>query len=115
MTGPPVILPPFARGDRPRKVKAAQDAWNTRDPQRVALAYTEDSRVAQPRRVLQGARGDRRLPAAQVGPRAGLQARKELWASTGDRIAVRFEYEGAPQRADGGAPTATRWEFDPPA
>ena len=42
-TGPSSIRPPFTRESALRKVKAAQDAWNTRDPERVALAYTPDS------------------------------------------------------------------------
>ncbi len=70
-TRPP--LPPFDEASAREKVKKAQDAWNTRDPEKVSLAYNAGLEVAQPRRVLRGSRRDRRLPNAQVGARARLQ------------------------------------------
>ena len=72
---PPV--PPFTKETARQKVQAAEDAWNTRDPERVAGAYTEAHRVAEPRRAPRGSRAGRRVPAPQVGPRAGVPAAQE--------------------------------------
>ena len=113
MAGPTDIRPPFTEETARAKVRAAQDAWNTRDPQRVALAYTEDSEWRNRGEFLQRARGDHRVPRAQVGARARLPPRKELWAFTDDRIAVRFEYES--RDADGQwwrSYGNEMWEFD---
>jgi len=93
MTGPTALRPPFTAETAAAKVRAAQDAWNTRDPERVALAYTEDSEWRNRDEFLQG-RGEikdflRRKWARELDYRL----RKELWAFTDDHIAVRFEYE----------------------
>ena len=60
MTRPP--LPPFTEQTAMEKVRAAEDAWNTRDPARVVLAYTPDSRLAEPGRVPERPRGDPGFP-----------------------------------------------------
>jgi nuclear transport factor 2 (NTF2) superfamily protein len=95
---PPV--PPFDEETARQKVKAAQDAWNTRDPERVALAYTEDSKWRNRDEFFEGRELDYRLE-------------KNLWCFTGNRIAVRFEYEshdaeGQWWRSHGNE----LWEFD---
>src|SRR4051794_16916717 len=86
-------VPPFTQETALQKVQAAEDAWNTREPERVASAYTEDSRwrnrdafVTGRREIVEFLRGkwDRELDYA---------LRKELWTFTDDRIAVRFQYE----------------------
>jgi hypothetical protein len=70
MDRPP--LPPFTLETATQKVRMAEDAWNSRDPQRVALAYTIDSRLAQSIGVPAGPRGHRSLPDAQVAQGARL-------------------------------------------
>lgn len=106
-------LPPFTEETARLKVQAAEDAWNSRDPERVALAYTEDTEWRNRTEFLNG-RGEvveflRRKWARELDYRL----RKELWAFTGNRIAVRFEYEfhdaaGQWYRAHGNE----NWEFD---
>ena len=87
-------LPPFTRETAAQKVQAAEDAWNTRDPERVALAYTEDSvwrnRDAVPHRPGR----DRRVPHRRSGSGSSTTpCARSLWAFDGNRIAVRFQYE----------------------
>jgi uncharacterized protein len=86
-------LPPFTRDTAIQKVRAAEDAWNTRDPERVSLAYTPDSRWRNRAEFVSG-RGEivgllRRKWAKELDYRLI----KELWAFTDNRIAVRFAYE----------------------
>jgi uncharacterized protein len=86
-------FPPFTRETALTKVQAAEDAWNSRDPERVALAYTEDS-VWRNRDVQITGRAEiiaflHRKWARELD----YALRKELWAATDDRIAVRFQYE----------------------
>ncbi|MCX4680910.1 nuclear transport factor 2 family protein [Streptomyces sp. NBC_01433] len=86
-------LPPFTRESATEKVRLAEDGWNTRDPQRVALAYTVDSRW---RNRAERATGREEIVAFLTRKWAGeLDYRliKELWAWDGNRIAVRFAYE----------------------
>ncbi|MCZ2523547.1 DUF1348 family protein [Streptomyces sp. HB2AG] len=73
--------------------RAAQDAWNTRDPARVALACTEDSEWRGRDLFLRGREEIVEFLTAKREREPGYRLRKELWACTGDRIAVRFEYE----------------------
>src|ERR1700684_1083448 len=90
-TKPP--LPPFTAESAAQKVRMAEDAWNTRDPDRVVLVYTEDTRW----------RNRAEFPIGRVQVRQFLQRKwareldyrliKELWACAGQRIAVRFAYE----------------------
>lgn len=90
-TRPP--LPPFTRDTAIQKVRAAEDGWNSRDPDRVALAYTSDTQW----------RNRAEFPVGREAVRAFLQRKwsreidyrliKELWAFDGHRIAVRFAYE----------------------
>ena len=91
MSRPP--FPPFDATTAAQKVQAAEDAWNTRDPERVALAYTQDS-VWRNRDLFLTGRDEivaflRRKWARELG----YALRKELWAFHDDRIAVRFQYE----------------------
>lgn len=90
-TRPP--LPPFSRETAIQKVRLAEDGWNSRDPQRVALAYTLDSRW---RNRAEFPRGRAEIQAFLEGKwQRELEYRliKELWAHDGNRIAVRFAYE----------------------
>ena len=91
MSRPP--LPPFTLETATQKVRMAEDAWNGRDPARVALAYSPDSRWRNRALFLQG-RAEIEAFLRQKWQRE-LEYRliKELWASRGNRIAVRFAYE----------------------
>ena len=86
-------LPPFTEETARAKVQAAEDAWNTRDPERVALAYTEDSEWRNRDRFLTGRAEIVAFLRDKWRRELDYRLRKELWAFTGDRIAVRFEYE----------------------
>jgi len=108
---PPV--PPFDEEGARRKVQTAEDGWNTRDPDRVALAYTEDSVWRNRDEFLTGRDEIRAFLRRKWARELEYALRKELWAFTDDRIAVRFQYEwhdGAGQwwRSYGNE----LWEFD---
>ncbi|MEU4096273.1 nuclear transport factor 2 family protein [Streptomyces sp. NPDC026673] len=106
-------VPPFTEETAHRKVQLAEDAWNTRDPRRVALAYTEDSEWRN-RDVFVNGRDE--IVAFLTGKwerELDYRLRKELWAYTGDRIAVRFEYEYRTAEGDWfRAYGNENWEFD---
>lgn len=91
MERPP--LPPFTRETAALKVRLAEDAWNSRDPARVALAYTVDSRWRNRSQFLQGRAAIEAFLAEKWQREQDYRLVKELWAFTGDRIAVRFAYE----------------------
>jgi nuclear transport factor 2 (NTF2) superfamily protein len=86
-------LPPFTLETALAKVQAAEDAWNTRDPERVSLAYTEDSQWRNRDRFLTGRAAIVEFLAAKWRRELDYALRKELWTFHGDRIAVRFQYE----------------------
>jgi nuclear transport factor 2 (NTF2) superfamily protein len=90
-TKPP--LPPFTLETAKQKVQAAEDAWNTRDPGRVALAYTEDSEWRNRAEFFTGRDAIRAFLTRKWSKELDYRLRKELWAFTEDRIGVRFEYE----------------------
>lgn len=86
-------LPPFDRGSAIRKVRAAEDGWNSRDPSRVALAYSTDS-IWRNRDMFLAGRDEIRIFLNQKWEREQeYRLIKELWAFSGSRIAVRFAYE----------------------
>ncbi len=93
MPSPTDIRPPFTAETAAKKVQAAEDAWNTRDPERVALAYTEDSEWRNRDTFLRGRDEIRAFLQAKWERERDYVLRKELWAFTEDRIGVRFEYE----------------------
>lgn len=112
MTRPP--LPPFTLESARQKVRAAEDAWNTRDPDRVALAYTEGSTWRNRSEFFAGRPAIRAFLAAKWAKEQDYRLIKELWAFHENRIAVRFQYEwhdGAGQwfRSHGNE----QWQFDP--
>ncbi|RVU21104.1 DUF1348 family protein [Methylobacterium oryzihabitans] len=86
-------LPPFTRETAIRKVRAAEDAWNRRDPARVALAYTPDSRWRNRSEFVSGRDAIVAFLTAKWQREHEYRLIKELWAFTDDRIAVRFAYE----------------------
>ncbi|MBB2744738.1 UNVERIFIED_ORG: hypothetical protein FHR35_004587 [Microbispora rosea subsp. rosea] len=90
-TRPP--LPPFTEETARQKVQAAEDAWNTRDPERVALAYTEDSVWRNRSEFLTGREEIVAFLRRKWERERDYALRKDLWTFGGDRIAVRFQYE----------------------
>ena len=88
---PPV--PPFDLQSALTKVQAAEDAWNTRDPQRVALAYTPDSVWRNRDQFLTGREQIIAFLTAKWERELDYVLRKSLWTYRGNRIAVRFQYE----------------------
>jgi uncharacterized protein len=86
-------LPPFDADTATAKVRAAEDAWNRRDPARVALAYTPDSQWRNRSEFLTGRAEIEAFLARKWVREHDYRLIKELWAFTGDRIAVRFAYE----------------------
>jgi nuclear transport factor 2 (NTF2) superfamily protein len=111
MARPP--LPPFTAETAAQKARLAEDAWNTRDPQRVAQAYTPDSRWRNRAEFIQGREAIEAFLTRKWNRELDYRLIKELWAFTGNRIAVRFVYEfhddsGNWYRAHGNE----NWEFD---
>ena len=108
---PPV--PPFTAETAAQKVQAAEDAWNTRDPQKVAAAYTPDTVWRNRSEFLTGRAEVEAFLTRKWAREHDYALRKALWAFTDDRIAVRFQYEwrdaeGRWWRSHGNE----NWEFD---
>lgn len=106
-------LPPFSHESAIKKVRAAEDAWNSRDPQRVSLAYTVDSRWRNRSEFIFGRKEIVEFLTRKWQAELEYRLIKELWAFTENRIAVRFAYEfhndaGKWFRAYGNE----NWEFD---
>ena len=112
MPAPTDIRPPFTEETARAKVQAAEDAWNTRDPERVALAYTEDSEWRNRAEFFRGREAIKAFLRRKWAKELGYKLKKELWCFGDNRIAVRFEYEwhdasGSWYRAYGNE----QWEF----
>jgi len=111
MTRPP--LPPFNSETAAQKVRMAEDAWNTRDPARVVLAYTLDTRWRNRVEFLEGRDASHAFLVRKWSRELEYRLIKELWAFAGNRIAVRFAYEW---HDDGGQWFRSygneNWEFD---
>jgi len=110
-TRPPI--PPFTAVTARQKVQAAEDAWNSRDPERVALAYTIDSEWRNRDEFFQGREAIVAFLRRKWARELDYRLRKELWCFTDNRISVRFEYEsrdvnGQWWRSHGNE----HWEFD---
>ncbi len=107
-------LPPFDHASAVQKVKAAEDAWNTRDPLKVAQAYSVDSVWRNRDEFFQGRDAIVAFLERKWATELHYRLRKELWAFTGGRISVRFEYEW--QHSGTGQWFRTHgnehWEFD---
>lgn len=89
----PIIKPPFTAETARAKVQAAEDAWNSRDPERVALAYTPDSEWRNRTEFFTGREAIKAFLRRKWAQELDYRLRKELWAFTDHRISVRFEYE----------------------
>jgi nuclear transport factor 2 (NTF2) superfamily protein len=106
-------FPPFTYETALQKVQMAEDAWNSRDPARVSLAYTPDTEWRNRSEFLNGREEVVQFLTRKWEKELGYKLKKQLWAYTGNRIAVRFEYEyhdenGQWYRAYGNE----NWEFD---
>jgi nuclear transport factor 2 (NTF2) superfamily protein len=106
-------LPPFTEETARQKVQAAEDAWNTRDPERVAAAYTEDSVWRNRDQFLAGRAEIVAFLRQKWARELDYALRKDMWSVHGNRIAVRFQYEshdagGQWYRSYGNE----LWEFD---
>ncbi|MEV6444289.1 nuclear transport factor 2 family protein [Amycolatopsis sp. NPDC051716] len=86
-------FPPFDEDTARQKVQAAEDAWNTRDPERVSLAYTEDSVWRNRDRHVVGRARIVEFLTEKWARELDYALRKELWGFRGNRIGVRFQYE----------------------
>lgn len=113
MTSPTDIKPPFNQKTAVAKVKAAEDAWNSRDPTRVSLAYSVDSQWRNRGEFFSGRSAIADFLQDKWSHELEYRLMKELWSFSGNRISVRFEYEwhdvgGQWFRTHGNE----HWEFD---
>ena len=86
-------LPPFTRASAIEKVRLAEDGWNSRDPQRVSLAYTLDTRWRNRAEFAHGREQAKDFLTRKWAKELDYRLIKELWAFTDNRIAVRYAYE----------------------
>ncbi len=93
LMSPSAIKPPFTLETAAAKVQAAEDAWNSRDPERVALGYTPDSEWRNRVEFLRGREEIKAFLRRKWSKELAYRLKKTLWAWQGDRIAVSFEYE----------------------
>ena len=106
-------IPPFTLESAKEKIQLAEDAWNSQDPNRVALAYTVDSEWRNRHLFINGREEITEFLSGKWKKELNYKLKKEYWAHTDNRIAVRFEYEyhdhtGQWYRAYGNE----NWEFD---
>ena len=109
----PLLRPPFTEETAPLKVKAAEVAWNSRDPERVALAYSEDSEWRNRTEFIKGREEIKAFLRRKWAKELDYRLKKTLWGFRGNRMAVTFEYEwhdegGQWYRSYGNE----LWEFD---
>jgi uncharacterized protein len=106
-------LPPFTLETATQKVRMAENAWNTRDPARVALAYTSDSRWRNRAEFLQGRESIEAFLTRKWQRELDYRLIKEIWGCRDNRIAVRFAYEWHDGRAQWFRSYGNEmWEFD---
>ena len=106
-------LPPFTMETAKQKVQMAEDAWNSKDPERVCLAYTIDTEWRNRTEFINGREAVKEFLKRKWGKELNYKLKKELWSFTDNRIAVRFEYEFC--NADGiwfRAYGNENWEFN---
>jgi len=90
---PTDIRPPFSLETAQAKVRAAQDTWNTRDPERVSLAYTENSQWRNRAEFITGRDEIKAFLRRKWAKELDYKLKKELWGFRENRMAVKFEYE----------------------
>ena len=108
------IRPPFTKETALAKVKASEDAWNTRDPEVVSKAYTVDSKWRNRTEFITGREEIKEFLKRKWAKETDYRLMKELWAYTTNRISVRFEYEWRDAEHDQWYRTHgnEHWEFD---
>lgn len=108
------LKPPFTGDTAAAKVQAAEDAWNTKDPEKVALAYTEDSQWRNRDQFFTGRRAIVDFLKRKWEKEQHYKLKKHLWSYTGNRISVRFEYEWYDRENDQWIRTHgnEHWEFN---
>ena len=111
---PAPIKPPFTHATGLAKVQAAEDAWNSRDPDRVSRAYSQDSQWRNRNEFFVGRDAIRAFLKGKWEKELHYRLMKELWAYTDNRISVRFEYEWQDSRTGEWFRTHgnEHWEFD---
>jgi len=108
-----ILKPPFTKESAAAKVQAAEDAWNTRDPERVALAYSEDSEWRNRTEFLKGRDAIRAFLWRKWSVELDYHLKKTLWAFHENRIAVTFEYESHNAEGQWSRSYGNElWEFD---
>jgi len=114
MTQKTPLVPPFTEETARQKVQTAEDAWNTRDPEIIAVAYSEDSNWRNREEFFTGRDAIKVFLYRKWRKELHYRLMKELWAFTDNRISVRFEYEW--QHSQTGQWFRTHgnehWEFD---
>jgi nuclear transport factor 2 (NTF2) superfamily protein len=106
-------FPPFDEETARQKVKAAQDAWNIRDPEKVSMAYTEDSKWRNRDEFFEGREAIRDFLRRKWERERDYRLQKNLWCFTENRIAVRFEYESRDAEGQWWRSHGNElWEFD---
>ena len=109
----PKLVPPFTYAIAAQKVRMAENAWNSRDPERVSMAYSENSHWRNRAEIFEGREAIRDFLSRKWDKELDYRLTKEMWAFGENRIAVRFQYEwhddaGQWYRAYGNE----NWEFD---
>ena len=108
-----IIKPPFTIESARMKVQAAEDAWNTRDPERVALAYSVDSEWRNRTEFLKGREQIIAFLRRKWATELDYRLKKTLWGCLGNRVAVSFEYEWHDQAGQWFRSYGNElWEFD---
>ncbi len=107
-------LPPFTEETAKQKIQMAEDAWNSKDPERVSMAYTIDTEWRNRNEFIHGREAVKEFLQRKWAKEHEYKLKKELWTFGGNRIAVRFEYEwhdknGQWYRSYGNE----NWEFSP--
>ena len=106
-------LPPFTLETATQKVQMAEDAWNTKNPEKVSLAYTIDTEWRNRDLFINGRKEVKAFLTAKWNKELDYRLKKELWAFTDNRIAVRFEYEWHDQNGQWYRSYGNEnWEFD---
>jgi len=106
-------LPPFTLETALQKVQAAEDAWNTKDPEKVCLAYTVDTEWRNRTDFINGREEVKAFLTRKWQKELDYKLKKELWGFRGNRMAVRFEYEWRDQTGQWFRSYGNEnWEFD---
>jgi len=108
----PALIPPFTHETAIAKVRMAEDAWNSRDPQRVSLSYTEDSRWRNRAKFIKGRTEIVAFLTRKWDKELDYRLIKELWTCSDNRIAVRFAYEWHDDSNWFRSYGNENWEFD---